>query len=213
MNRVGLFLRAFGTSMVLLAAASASANTVNIVDPTTDVNLSLGSEDIEASCTTSSEPCIVGWWESATETFDNWDYSTNSPDNGANTPVNAYNATAFALPGNSSAEEQTDLLNMLLGLTDTPDEIATGTKTDFSGGDEEAPASFTTDRQYFSIKKQDWIAYFLNTSGGEVTVTLSPEAFSNCTEYGPTVVPLPAAAWLFLSGLAGLFGWRRYAAS
>lgn len=37
-------------------------------------------------------------------------------------------------------------------------------------------------------------------------VGLTPGA---CTEYTPTVVPLPAAAWLFLTAIIGLFGVRR----
>lgn len=64
--------------------------------------------------------------------------------------------------------------------------------------------SFTTDRQYFSVKKQTWTAFFVNLSGGSVTVNFDPENFSHYTEYGElAAVPIPAAAWMFGSVLLG----------
>jgi hypothetical protein len=63
--------------------------------------------------------------------------------------------------------------------------------------------TWTTNRQYFSIKQSNNLWYFENTSGGTVTVTALGDDWSHTTAYGP-VVPVPAAAWLFGSALLGL---------
>ena len=66
-----------------------------------------------------------------------------------------------------------------------------------------------TDRQYFSVKKGRDIFYFQNTSGGKLTVDWLDKKYSHWTEYGNTAVPIPAAVWLFGSGLLGLVGLSR----
>jgi len=74
-----------------------------------------------------------------------------------------------------------------------------------------ADNGFTTSLQYFSIKKQTFLWFFENTSGGEVTVSLAGDDYSHWTEYGPelTVVPVPAAIWLFGTALIGFVGMSR----
>ena len=74
-----------------------------------------------------------------------------------------------------------------------------------------AGSSFMTDREYFSVKKAKWTAFFHNTTGGSITLDFDPGNYSHWTEYGePSVVPLPAAVWLFLSalGAVGFIGRR-----
>lgn len=80
--------------------------------------------------------------------------------------------------------------------------------------------TFTASQEYFSIKQQNWIAYFKNTSGGALTINFGYAGtngntavnFSHSNQYGPTAkpspapVPIPAAAWLFGSALLGIGG-------
>ena len=76
-------------------------------------------------------------------------------------------------------------------------------KTDIEQG------SWSTDRQYFSIKQSINLWFFENMSGGTVTVTARGDDWSHTTAYGPATVPVPAAAWLFGSALLGLVGLAR----
>jgi hypothetical protein len=127
------------------------------------------------------------------------------------TPSFSLSTTAaidFPLIGNESAE-LAKLNELLSGLALPRDPVTYVNLTDLGGN------SFTTVHQYFSIKQgiQNW--YFENTSGGSLTVDLGTNTndYTNWTEYGPVSVdPVPAAVWLFGSGL-GLLGWMRLKAT
>ncbi|WP_200388093.1 VPLPA-CTERM sorting domain-containing protein [Thiocapsa imhoffii] len=110
--------------------------------------------------------------------------------------------TGFNIGPASEANELSFLNNLLATSSLSQPPVTFVQKTDVAGN------SFTTNREYFSIKQQTWTAYFKNTSGGEITIDFGPNSWSHFTEYGNEVapVPLPAAAWLFGSALLGLVG-------
>ena len=110
--------------------------------------------------------------------------------------------TGYALT-NAAPTTQRAFLNDLLGDVGLP-AVRTVDKTDIAG------RSFTTNREYFSIKQSTWTVFFKNISGQSITVGFGPNAYSHYTEYG-SPVPLPAAVWLFLSalGVFGFMGTRR----
>ncbi len=120
--------------------------------------------------------------------------------------LSSTDGAAYPMNGNSSEPLELALLNELLVQFDP----ARSTVSYVNKTDTEAN-TYTTDRQYFSIKKQNNLWFFENTSGVEVTVTALGEEWSHTTEYGPidqveppSEVPVPAAAWLFGSALLGL---------
>lgn len=120
----------------------------------------------------------------------------------ADTTASGFNVS----PSNESAELAA--LNTLLGLSGGS-AISGVDKTDGDG------STFTTNREYFAIKQGTGTIFFKNTSGGSLTIVFknadgSSAQYSHYTEFG-SVVPIPAAAWLFgsaLLGIAGL-GYRR----
>ena len=86
---------------------------------------------------------------------------------------------------------QLSLLNQLLAIFDPArDPVSDVNKIDGDG------SGFTTNLQYFSIKKSTEMWFFENTSGGTVTVQLTglTEPYSHWTEYGPEVSPIPVPA-------------------
>jgi hypothetical protein len=114
-------------------------------------------------------------------------------------------AIDFFLNGNPDAE-LAKLNELLAGLAPARGPVIYVNKTDLGGN------SFTTVRQYFSIKQATVIWYFENTSGGSLTVDLGTNTsdYSYWTEYGPvSEVPVPAAVWLFGSALLGLGALKR----
>ena len=113
-------------------------------------------------------------------------------------------ATNYPKQGNPTAE--LGFLNDLLDDVGLPN-VSFVDKTDTAGN------GFTTNRQYFSIKKGLDIWYFANNTSGALNVDWLPEAYSHYTEYGAAkVVPLPAAVWLFGSALIGVVGFARRSA-
>ena len=62
---------------------------------------------------------------------------------------------------------------------------------------------FSTNREYFWVKKGNWLAYFWNPNPGTTLAISVPDGVSY---YGVAGVPIPAAFVLFGSGLVGL-GW------
>ena len=111
---------------------------------------------------------------------------------------------ADSYPKAGDPANELELLNeLLLQFDPARPTVSTVNKTDVE------QKTYTTDLQYFSIKKGKSLWFFENTSGGVVTVTALGDAWSHSTEYGPTVVPLPAAAWLFGSALLGLASVKR----
>ena len=102
-----------------------------------------------------------------------------------------------------------------MGLTGTGNEI-TGAFRPAAFNTE--ASSFTGSTTYLAIKKSKQIAFFKNDGSVPVNFSLSggneaeDNKWSHVTGFG-TVVPIPAAVWLFgsaLLGFAGL-GYRRQA--
>jgi hypothetical protein len=116
-------------------------------------------------------------------------------------------ANAIDSPLNGNPTDELAKLNELLaGLATPRDPVNYVNKTDLGGN------SFTTVRQYFSIKQSTEIWYFENTSGGSLTVELGTDTnnYSHWTEYGSvSAVPVPAAFWLFGTALIGFIGVSR----
>tara|TARA_B110000967_G_C18679006_1_gene457044 strand:+ start:200 stop:754 length:555 start_codon:yes stop_codon:yes gene_type:complete len=110
------------------------------------------------------------------------------------------NAAGYDKAGSPTAELAK--LNALLAQFDpAQDPVSFVNKT------EGAASTFTTNRQYFSIKKSTNLWFFENSTGGDLTITALGSDWSHVTEYGSlsvSAVPLPAAAWLFGSALLGL---------
>lgn len=107
-------------------------------------------------------------------------------------------ATGFTGIGSTDSEELAGLNTLLGALSMAP--VTDVKKTDF----EPDGTEFTTSSQYFSVKKDGWIAYFMNTSGGALTVRMGA-GWSHFTEYG-NAIPIPSAVLLFGSALLGLAG-------
>jgi hypothetical protein len=163
----------------LLVAQGAFANKISIIDLAGDpitAGKSPGATQYFASCGVPSTNCM--------EAFVG-DPATLSTTLG----------TGYALNENPTGEQA--FLNGLLADVGLP-AVSSVDKTDVAG------TSFTTNREYFSIKQSTWTVFFKNISGESITVSFGPNAYSHHTEYG-SPVPLPAAAWLFLSAL-GVFG-------
>ena len=121
------------------------------------------------------------------------------------------NATGFPFAGNPTEEAQ--LLASIVGVPLTT--FTPGVKIDDPGN------LFDITAQFFAIKQSQWIAYFFNATGGEITLNISGAGeggISHITALSGAVpgvfqapaVPVPAAVWLFGSGLAGLglLKWR-----
>ncbi len=106
----------------------------------------------------------------------------------------------------SSESDEADRLSTLItgstGLFAGTD----GSRTIGSGGSQ----MFSTLAEYVVLKIGNVAIFLKNTSGGSLTInyTSTPGAgsgLSHFTEFGSVAeVPLPAAAWLMIAGLAGL---------
>lgn len=113
------------------------------------------------------------------------------------------NTWAFNYPKQGSPDSELDFLKGLLSDVGLPTVSFVNKITNQPGN------SFMTDREYFSIKKKGYLWFFKNNSGENITVNWSGESYSHVTEYGASAVPIPAAVWLFGSGLLGLVGLSR----
>ena len=177
--RVGKKIGALGAIALMLGVISTSVNANTI----TMENYGGLGVDGEVSCTTS----CLGFIGTLT--------------------VSLSNTTAQDYPKEGSPAAELAALNALLAALDPARPAVTGVnKTDVAG------SGFTTSLQYFSIKQKDHLWFFENTSGGSLTVALGSESedYSHWTEYGPaSVVPVPAAVWLFGTALLGFIGISR----
>ncbi len=129
---------------------------------------------------------------------------TGNPPGGPATGLSDSVADNYSKNGASNAANELVQLNSrLVELGRVP--VTTVMKTDVAGD------GFVVDTQYFSIKKQNFLWFFENTSMSSLTVAMDGEDYSHWTKYGDTVseVPLPAAAWLFGSGLIALASLKR----
>ena len=179
------------TAFIVLGAvfwiANANANTIDMQ------YYQAGNNDINLVCNTSIASQCQGFLGGNTE---------------VNDPIASLSDTVATeyLIANSDATTEMALLNNLLSEMNAGS-VSTVFKTD------DDLTSFSTDKLYFSIKQATEIFYFKNISGGTLNVELYPDAnaFSHWSEYGPSasVVPVPAAVWLFGSALLGLVGFKR----
>lgn len=178
--------------LVVVFCSSASANTIQIFDIDGNGIFTSGKnpEQYTVSCA-GVGICVKGFYEVQGST---------------SLELNQYFATGYEL---SNSGHEIDDLNALLTTLPAP-------TVTYENQVDVAASSFTTNRQYFSIKKAQWTAFFVNESAGYINVSFDPKEFSHYTEYGETVgdvpaVPIPAAAWLFGSVVlgAGLTARRR----
>ena len=117
----------------------------------------------------------------------------------------AYTADPYPQAGNPSGE--LDRLNELLDLFDPARANVVNVNKIEGVGD-----GFSTNLQYFSIKKANDLFYFENTSGGIANVDLGPNTddYSHWTEYGvSSPFPVHAAVGLFGTALIGFIGISR----
>jgi hypothetical protein len=195
---------------IALIAGNAQANTISLLDETGNAFLNGNNPGVqyEASCDPASAICMQGFLEQDT-TLGNINPALDPNMSTSNVDGEA---TAYDI-GKASEDQEVEFLNKLLtaiGAATVNTAVGcTGTQVCKSDTEQD---SFTTNREYFSIKQEQLTAFFKNTSGGAVTVNFDPTNWSHFTEYG-AVVPIPAAAWLFGSALVGLaaIGRRRRA--
>ena len=98
----------------------------------------------------------------------------------------------------SGAIQARDTIIAALGLTSTTMGIYDGFAIPY-GGDADTATGISSDTDYFI-----YVAPGLNTTGPSYTGVTSELPFASFAT--STVVPVPAALWLFGSGLLGLIG-------
>jgi hypothetical protein len=121
--------------------------------------------------------------------------------------VNDNTSTAF-FGVNANPADEADALATLLGIDQSL--VVAGDTTENPGSD----TTFSSDALWFSVKQGLWTAFFRNNSGGTLELSFERDLdqgagfegveYSNVTEF--SVVPIPAAAWLFGSALVGMAG-------
>ncbi|MFN2200426.1 MAG: VPLPA-CTERM sorting domain-containing protein [Caldilineaceae bacterium] len=187
---------ALGALAVL--ATTAQANTISVVDLSGNpIGIGGGPnfKQFTATCSPPNDVCIQGFLGDPAALDPA--ITSNSLDG---------STTGYKGVGSSDAKELGFLNDLLKDLGEP--EVTYYNKVD------QPLSEFTTNRLYFLIKKSAWTAFFKNTSGGSVTVSFDPDTFSHYAEMG-SVVPIPAAAWLFGSALLGMvgIGYRRRASA
>ncbi len=112
-------------------------------------------------------------------------------------------------PGGASAPNVALLLNSLAGTSFTD-----GVRTDMGSGvlgdgDTDESASFSSTAEWVAFKFGTDLAFVKNTAGVGQTydwTKLTSSGLSNITEFGGVTapIPLPAAGWMLIAGVAGL---------
>lgn len=193
---------AAGIGLTLMFSSQLQANTISLIDEE-GVALAPGSGiQYTASCDPAADICMQGFLEqdvvvgNVNPALDPA-LASVTPDGQATGYLDA-TFNAWASGSGFDAANEASFLNVLLGQVGDPDVVAGDSFKDDAGG-----STFTTNREYFSIKQAGFIAFFKNVSGGDLTVAFNPNDFSHWSGHG-RVVPLPAAAWLFGSAVLGL---------
>lgn len=114
----------------------------------------------------------------------------------SNTAVDEYDGTP------SSKAHEAARLNILAGTSFT---AADAVRTAGTSGD----MNFATLALYVVMKIGNDAIFIKNTSGGLLTINYDSfpgqgSGLSHYTEFGAPPIPIPAAAWLMVAGLAGL---------
>lgn len=192
MNQRGI-LKSLVTGACALAATvaasigAASANVINIADSGGVI-----------TCTGTLDPACEAFAFGASGGLG------TEPD-GAGTLIDGNPNTEVAWYYDGQPSSETDEANRL--------NILTGGATSFTMADatrDESPSlSFSTFAEYIVLKLGNMAVFLKNTSGGELTITLSDLGrgfgLSHVTEFGEVdPIPIPGAVWLMLAGIAGL---------
>lgn len=102
--------------------------------------------------------------------------------------------------GGSSAEAETWYLEQLVGV-----DLPTGVQINDPGGGGKTGSFAIPNVPYFILKYDGFWAFFQNDDGAQTISWDLPFGLSHIT-----LVPLPGALGLFLTAIAGLFGWRKW---
>ena len=210
-------IKALQTAVLAIAAGgllsiSAHANTIQILDIMGDTATSDNStSQYPAPCADDLTVCMEAFYQVEDDPLTSDDETV--PLNLSTTLGTGYEISSSD-PG-VEAVKLNELISAWNVLNDPDldlieaDKTAVGGPTKMEIEDDKLKTSF----EWFSIKKGDYTTYFRNLTGGEVSVSWSPDDYSHWTTYGgdlldppDEIVPIPAAVWLFGSALLGVIG-------
>jgi hypothetical protein len=169
-----------GAMALSVFAGAASANVILIDDGLGSIDCSVSCEAFTSAGGDGAGPTGAGILSSSAA-----DYYDGAPSN----ETDEANRLSILISGSTGLFAGTD-----------------GSRTTGSGGSQ----MFSTLAEYVVLKIGNVAIFLKNTSGGSLTInyTSTPGAGSGLSHYtefgGVSEVPLPAAAWLMIAGLAGL---------